>query len=425
MTIFNVIFFLVEVSHNLLTNVRGVLYTKIKGCGILKIRLICIFALLCCVFTACEGVSIKNNKLDIITHELTTANDLAAGYFYDEAIKLLESSQYSQDEQIVNAINEIEAKKNTLVKYEGQVYHVFFHSLIVYPELAFDGDYTHEGYDMWMTTVSEFKNMLPQLYERGFILYSMSDIQRDKEILLPPGKKPLIISIDDVCYYDYMKNDGFADRLVINEAGEVACEVRTPQGETIVTYDGDVMPILDQFVKEHPDFSYRGAKGVVAVTGYEGALGYRITDLEGDELVKAQEEVKKIASVMKDNGWLFACHSYTHNDYFKDGGVAYSTLATDTQRWEDTIAEYVLHPDIYISPFGYHLAPGDERLTYLSGEGYKYFCPVSNAMRTIFTDDGTVIQERFNLDRYNMRNKKEFIDETFFNVDSVYYSIPE
>lgn len=397
------------------------IYTEFEGCDFLKFRLIYIFILSILVFGACDSVSL-NSKGDIIAHELETARKLATGYFYDEAISLLENSQYSNDQQIISGINEIAAKKNTLVKYDGQFYHVFFHSLIVYPELAFDGDYTHEGYDMWMTTVSEFKSMLPQLYERGFVLYSMKDIEKGKDVLLPPNKKPLVISIDDVCYYDYMKNDGFAEKLVLNEAGEVACQVRTPQGETIVTYDGDVMPILDQFVKEHPDFSYRGAKGVVAVTGYEGALGYRITDLEGDELEKARKDVTKIASVMRDNGWLFACHSYTHNDYFKDGGVDRATLEKDTNRWQETIAECVLNPDIYISPFGYHLDSDDERLKYLSDVGYKYFCPVSNAMRTIFTDDGTVIQERFNLDRFNMRNQKDFINQTFFDVDTVYYN---
>ena len=393
---------------------------------ILKKRFLCLIAALCIVVSGC-GVSKKEQeKLDNKAAQIEQIKVMAQGYFYDEALDLINNSEFAEEEQFVTLKNEITAKKGELVKYDGQFYHVFFHSLIVYPELAFDGDYMHEGYDMWMTTVSEFKNMLPQLYERGFVLYSMKDIQKGKDVMLPPGKKPLIISIDDVCYYDYMKNDGFADRLVINEAGEVACEVRTPEGEKIVTYDGDVMPILDQFVKEHPDFSYRGAKGVVALTGYEGALGYRITDLEGDELAKAQAEVKKIATVMKENGWLFACHSYTHNDYFKDGGVEYDTLVNDTQRWEDTIAQYVLDPDIYISPFGYHLKEGDARLDYLSADmGYTYFCPVSTAMRTIFTEDGTVIQERFNLDRFNMRNQKEFINETFFDVDTVYYNIPQ
>ena len=35
------------------------------------------------------------------------------------------------------------------------------------------------------------------------------------------------------------------------------------------------MPIVDDFVREHPDFSYRGDKGTIALTGYNGVLGYR------------------------------------------------------------------------------------------------------------------------------------------------------
>ena len=53
--------------------------------------------------------------------------------------------------------------------------------------------------------------------------------------------------------------------------------------------------------------------------------------------------------------------------------------------------------------------------------GYSYFCPVSPVMRTYFTEEGVLMSERFNLDRYNMRAKKDFINETFFDVDSVYY----
>ena len=31
-----------------------------------------------------------------------------------------------------------------------------------------------------------------------------------------------------------------------------------------------MVPLIDRFVEEHPDFSYRGAKGIVALTGYDG-----------------------------------------------------------------------------------------------------------------------------------------------------------
>ena len=37
----------------------------------------------------------------------------------------------------------------------------------------------------------------------------------------------------------------------------------------------DLVPLLDEFIEEHPDFSYRGAKAVLAFTGYNGILGYR------------------------------------------------------------------------------------------------------------------------------------------------------
>lgn len=368
------------------------------------------------------SVSRSADKKQKMEAELAQVNALSASYFYDEALTLLNDSDYAEEESFLAAKQEIEQQKAALVPYDGKYYHVFFHSLIIYPELAFDGDYKHEGYDMWMTTVSEFKAMLPQLYERGFILYPLNEVKADGEILLPPGKKPLIISIDDVNYYGYMKGDGFADKLVINEEGNLACEVTTPEGDVITTYDGDVMPILDEFVREHPDFSYHGAKGVVAVTGYEGVFGYRTVKLEGEEQKAAKAEVQKIAKKLLDTGWLLACHSYTHNDYFRDGNVEMEDLSYDTNRFSERISEDIFRPNIYISPFGYTLAEGDERLDYMKGMGYDIFCPVSPAMRTYETDEGVLFSERFNLDRYNMRTKKEYINETFFDVDSVYYN---
>ena len=358
-----------------------------------------------------------------VAKSLQDAELLAKGYFYDEAINVLESNKYAKDERIIEAKTNAENEKGKLVPYEGEFYHVFFHSLIVYPELAFDGDYTHEGYDMWMTTVSEFKAMLPELYARGFVLYPLHEYKKDEPILLPEGKKPLVISIDDVNYYDYMEKDGFADKLVVDDEGNVLCEVKTPRGDLIRSYEGDVMPILDSFVKAHPDFSYKGAKGIVAVTGYEGVFGYNFIKAEGEEKEKLISEAKKVAHALKNTGWKIACHSYTHNDYFKDGKVPMEKLTYDTNRFKERIYSVVLEPDIYISPFGYHLNEGDERLKYLKDMGYNIYCPVSSSGRTFFTEEGVLIQDRFNLDRYNMRTKKEFINETFFDVEKVYYNI--
>ena len=385
-------------------------------------RFYVVIILAVCLIVSCIlfGNAQKEKKI-AISNAIETATQLSHGYYFEEALQVLADCGHQSADGIVQAKQEIEEQFSSLTEYTGQFYHVFFHSLVVYPELAFDDDYKAEGYDMWMTTVSEFQAMLPQLYERGFILYPMNLIQKDKPVLLPPGKKPLVISIDDVNYYDYMAGDGFADRLVVDENGEIACEIVTPEGNTELTYNGDVMPILDQFVKEHPDFSFRGAKGVVAVTGYEGAFGYNFIKAEGEEKETLIKEATNVAKALKNTGWLIACHSYTHNDYFRDGTVSNENLHYDTNRFKERIYDVVLQPDIYISPFGYHLPEGDERLSYLKNMGYNYFCPVSGAMRTLFTKEGVVIQERFNLDRFNMRNQKEFINKTFFDVDSVYY----
>ena len=96
--------------------------------------------------------------------------------------------------------------------------------------------------------------------------------------ILPPGKKPFVTSQDDVCYYDYMKGDGFATRIVIGDDGKPTCEMELDDG-TVGTGSFDLVPLMEDFIAEHPDFSYKGARAVLAVTGYQGVLGYR-TDPE-------------------------------------------------------------------------------------------------------------------------------------------------
>ena len=87
-------------------------------------------------------------------------------------------------------------------------------------------------------------------------------------------KQAFVMSQDDVCYYEYMDGDGFASRIVVGEDGKPVCEMKMDDGSISVgAYD--LVPLLDEFIEEHPDFSYRGAKAVLAFTGYNGILGYR------------------------------------------------------------------------------------------------------------------------------------------------------
>lgn len=381
------------------------------------------------------GTSVTaENRTDEKNAVISEADRLALGYFYDEALEVLQKDPTLIDENVTGdaiklKIADIQSQKESLVKYEGVVEHVFFHSLIIYPELAFDKKgHPAQGYNMWMTTVKEFIAMLPEFYERGYVLYPLNEtieVAEDgsvtpKDIYLPEGKKPLVISIDDVNYYDYMKPDGFANRLVIGHDGRVWTEVITPNGETELTRDGDVMPILDDFVLEHPDFSFRGAKGVIALTGYQGALGYRITD-DLPEEAKWQQKVKAIADHMKEDGWLFACHSYTHNGYFRTGKVTMAQMKYDTNRWKEKIAPWVGETNIYISPFGWHWDNDNPIHRYIADSGYKIFCPVDISRKTTFYKD-IMVMPRVNLDGYTMHKRPDFVNEYYYDVDKVYDS---
>ena len=43
---------------------------------------------------------------------------------------------------------------------------------------------------------------------------------------MPKGKKPLILSIDDMNYYEYMRGNGYADRLVLDKYNHVVSQTK-------------------------------------------------------------------------------------------------------------------------------------------------------------------------------------------------------
>ena len=68
-------------------------------------------------------------------------------------------------------------KRDACVEYPlEEITHVFFHSLIVDTDRAFDGDSDEAGYNQMMTTVSEFKKMLQIMYDKGYVLVSPHDM---------------------------------------------------------------------------------------------------------------------------------------------------------------------------------------------------------------------------------------------------------
>ncbi|WP_412694263.1 hypothetical protein [Clostridium sp. AF29-8BH] len=274
---------------------------------------------------------------DSLEGVIAQAKLLADGYDYDGAINLLSSSTYASDESVTAAIDEYNATKETLVRADPRkVTHVFFHTLIMDTSKAFDGDSREKGYNQVMTTKDEFMKILQSMYERGFVLVRLHDVAyevtaedgsrhfQEGDIMLPEGKKPFVMSQDDVCYYEYMDGDGFASRMIIGEDGKPTNEMKMDDGSVSVgSYD--LVPLLDDFIKEHPDFSYRGAKACIAFTGYNGILGYRTDSAYNTDEYKAEHPDFNFEEERANAAKVVQC--------LRDDGFEIASTAGDTATW--------------------------------------------------------------------------------------------
>ena len=391
---------------------------------------------------------------------IAQADIKAAMYDYDAAIEMVKSSpDYETSIDAKAAVERYEAEKAKCVKWPDntQISHIFVHSLIVDTSRAFGPKSSQpKGYNQYMTTVSEFNKMIESMYAKGYVLVSIHDIAKREidadgneklvaqPIMLPPGKEPFVLSQDDVNYYEYMDNDGFADRLVIGDDGIPTCQYTDIDGN-ILYGEYDVLPIIDRFIKEHPDFSYRGAKGILAVTGYEGALGYDtglsmkkydgMSETEKMKLINEErEKAKAVAEAIKADGWEFASHSYTHSNMTN---ATLEKMQYDSKRWHDEV-EIILGPtDVYIYPYGadicdWHGYKG-EKFELLKSYGFWYFCNVDASRYWIQLRGDYFRMGRINTDGERMhitlknRSDPSLPDRLsyFFNTEDVYdYSRP-
>ncbi len=312
-----------------------------------------------------------------------------------------------------------------LVPYNGVVEHIFFHPVVAYPELAFDGDNQANGIDDWMVTAGEYVKILTALYNNGYVLVDINSVWSEQPneagemrmvkntLMLPEGKKPLIVSYDDVNYYPYMQENGFTYKLILGDDGELWSWGLDPAGNEVISQDLDAITLMEKFVREHPDFSFEGAMGCIGLTGFEGILGYR-TQTDRDDLSQAYEanrqkeikQAKPIVAKLKENGWTFSSHSWGHIRY-ADKGL--SAIQDDTDRWLNEVGSLVGPTQVLLYPFGSRPDGQDvtqtgEALLFLQSKGFRIFASVGvESFSRVKSDISAVVCDRLHPDGTTLR----------------------
>lgn len=327
-------------------------------------------------------------------------------------------------------------KRSRIWPHDMTISHIFYHSLVVDPARAFRPDTQGVGFSQYMVTQHEFIAQLNQIYRRGYVLVHPERIaapgpkgaMRYLSIVLPPGKKPLVLSLDDTSYYTSMTDRGFANKLVIDSSGRVANTYTDAAGKT-VTGSYDCIPIIDDFVRAHPDFSYHGDKGSIGLTGYEGILGYRTSvHAYGNTAAthRAQQQAKTVADAIKAEGWNFASHTWGHINMTR---ASMAAIRRDTRRWDSEVRPLVGRTHELIFPFGADISgvtpysPANAKYAYLHGvEHFNYLFNV-DASRDAWMQltPGSLRQARIDIDGITLQrslNGKTHVLDVFFNPRS-------
>lgn len=264
------------------------------------------------------------------------------------------------------------AKQNdNLQTYVGEIAHFFVHEIVRDEDLAFDyNNSLYHHFDKDCITHVEFKRFLEEMYKKDFALVDIYDVvgydgngtPYKKDVIFPANKKPLLLSFDDMTYDS--RGRGVCDKIIVDSNGKMASFTKSANPQ--IEYDKDNISILENFVENHPDFSYNNAKAIICPTGYNGILGYRINWDNPNHKTETQK-VKPIIKRLKELGYRFGSHTFGH---IQVGYASCNALENDLKKYNEQILPIIEKTDILCFPCGSRTV-SEQKIEILKKYGYK------------------------------------------------------
>lgn len=305
---------------------------------------------------------------------MAQVESLVTGYDYQGAIDLLNEylngyngSNNTFREQAVAKQAALVNEQNQLVELKDvtTIPNLSFHVLMADASRACNKNVSGADmaglYNKNFVSVEEFSRILNQLYSSNYVLvdfdsfvYKATGVDGNdefgaKSIYLPRGKKPVMITETMVNYFEYMVDPdkdgtldgtghGFANKLVLDENGDIKAAYVDANGQSLVG-NYDLVPVLESFIQEHPDFVYQGARAILAVSGTEGVFGYRTNTSYVSRFGQAFYdneviEAKKVVAALREKGYTIASYTYSNQAY---RSMTTLQIQTEVTNWTNQI----------------------------------------------------------------------------------------
>jgi len=303
-------------------------------------------------------------------------------------------------------------------EYFNNIEHICFNTLIAFPEKALSPtNNNHQFFDESKITPIEFKRILEQLYTNNYIVISINDlykIENDTILLktptLPKNKKPILLSFDNISYISNYQNHGEIDKIILDRNNNIATYTTRKSIQDRIAYDNECIPILEEFINKHPDFTYNNARGIIFLTGYNGILGYNTNHRNST----SKHEIKRATEVvarLKTLGWTFGSNNYRYINYEDVSDIEF---IKDLSLWNKEVRSIIDHTPLY----AYAISPQNNIHPELLANNYKIFFTKSFDKRFEFHIN-YIIMPRKEINGKTLRTHKTEL-KALFDCESIY-----
>ncbi len=299
-----------------------------------------------------------------------------------------------------------------LVVWEDLVENIAIRPLVADTVKAKSGAYKVFA-ETGMLTPKEFENLLYELYENNYVLVSQSlfhDYPEDySQVVVPEGKKPVVMIFEEFQYSTRYTESGSVEQMVYHEESNQFSSRKKANLKDSEADDLDPVNILEKFLVEHSDFSFDGAKAMIAINVDENILGYMINEkqLQNDNAARKQfelephiltdrtqeeknkfftlqlEDLKVLLNGLSKNGYQFANATYSGQNLRE---LSETDFELEITEWEDIMKPLIGTVDAFLFPVGAHVYENSEKLEFLMNSGYCNFYSESPSVYNFFAE---------------------------------------
>lgn len=260
-------------------------------------------------------------------------------------------------------------------KENHQLTTLSFDTLIAFPDKVFNMENKyHLTYDENKITYHEFHKIIFELYKNNYILVNLTDYIENKP--LPQNKKPLLLTFNNVTYLSNYQNQGEIDKIIIDRNNQIATYTTKKSIQDRIQYDNEFIVILEEFIKNHPNFSYNNARGIIFLSGENGILGYNTSHKNASSRYE-RKRVTEIVYKLKSLGWIFGSHNYKYIDENIKSDIEF---AKDLSLWNKEIKSILGETPLYAYPHGVEIEDNTKK-DLLMSNGFKIFFHNSNTSK--------------------------------------------